>query len=159
MVTPPPYHARLATPADAQLYFEWANDPVTRQQSFNSEPILWENHEAWFTRKLTDPNALMLVFEVQSGDPIGQVRFEKQADGEVVIGVSLDAYFRGKGLASTLIRAAVSQCQEQWGNTPIAAHIKPDNKASVRAFERAGFHFDHESRKFGVNALCLMFKV
>ncbi|MBO0939410.1 GNAT family N-acetyltransferase [Fibrella sp. HMF5335] len=165
-VNPPDYHARLATADDAQLYFEWANDPATRQQSFNSEPITWENHVTWFTRKLADPNALLLVFEVPSGDPIGQVRFEKRPDGEVIIGISLDAFFRGKGLASTLIRAGVGVCRERWGSPataghaiPISAYIKPENVASIRAFERAGFHFDHESRKFGVNALCLTFNI
>lgn len=158
-VSLPNHHARLATTDDIQIYFEWANDPATRQQSFNSEPISWENHVDWFARKVADPNALLLVFEVASGDPMGQVRFEKQADGEVIIGVSVDAYFRGKGLASMLIRNAVRECIEQWGNVPISAYIKPENKASVRAFERAGFHFDHESRKFGVEALCLQFNV
>ena len=158
----PYFHARPATAADAQLYFDWANDPITRQQSFNSAPISWENHVAWFNRKLADPATLMLVFEVKSGDPIGQVRFEKQPDDEVIIGVSLDAFFRGKGLASTLIQAAISAGREHWRNSAeagtaihITAYIKPENVASIRAFERAGFHFDHESRKFGVESLCL----
>ena len=158
MVKPPIYRHRLATAADVQLYFHWANDPVTRQQSFNSAPISWEDHVAWFTQKLTDRNAILLVFEVPSGDPIAQVRFEKEADDEVIIGVSLDAFFRGKGLASTLIRAAVSVCRQRWENVPISAYIKPENVASARAFERAKFHFAHESRKFGVDALCLTFE-
>lgn len=130
-----------ATADDVQLYYVWVNDPATRQQSFNSEPISWEDHVAWFSRKLTDPNVLLLVFVVQgeSGDPVGQVRFEKQPDGEAIIGVSVDASFRGKGLASWLIQAAVQTYQEDWGDVPITAYIKPENVASVRAFERAGF--------------------
>jgi RimJ/RimL family protein N-acetyltransferase len=130
---------RVAAPADIYLYFDWANDPDTRRQSFNSEPIVWETHEAWFVRKLTDQNALLLVFETETGEPIGQARFEKQLDGEVVIGVSLDEAYRGRGLASQLVADGCAACRKRWDNVPVLAYIKPGNVASIRAFERAGF--------------------
>ena len=149
---------RIATPADVRLYFDWANDSDTRQQSFSSEPIPWAQHESWFARKLTDPNALLLVSVTDTNVPVGQVRFEKQTDNEVVIGVSLDAVFRGKGLATQLITDACRVCRAQWGNVPITAYIKPDNQASVRAFERAGFVPSAESRKFEGTGLCFVLK-
>ena len=148
---------RIATAADSRLYFDWANDPDTRQQSFNSAPIPLDAHEAWFTRKVADPNALMLIVETEMGEPIGQVRLEKQPDNEVIVGVSLDKAFRGRGLASQLILEACEVCQEKWGDVPISAYIKPDNQPSIRAFERAGFVYSHESRKFGVDSVCLTF--
>ena len=144
--------ARRAQPADAQLYFDWANDPDTRRQSFNSAPISLETHTAWFARKLADPNALLLVFENEAGEAVGQVRFERTpiADmpDEIIIGVSVDANQRGKGLASRLIEQACAVCREQWGAVTIHAYIKRDNQASVRAFERAGFTLSGESGKF-----------
>lgn len=135
-------HCRVAKPADMRLYFEWANDPDTRRQSFQSAPIPLATHEAWFARKVIDPNALLLVFETDENVPVGQVRFEKQPDGEVIIGVSVDAAFRGKGLAAALLNKACNVCWQQWGNVPITAYIKPDNQASMRAFQRAGFQDD-----------------
>ncbi len=148
---------RVATTADVGLYFDWANDPDTRQQSFNSTSIPLEAHEAWFARKLDDPNALLLVFETEKGEPVGQVRFERQPDGEVIIGVSIDKAFRGRGLASQLILEACEMCQEKWRDVSISAYIKLDNQASIRAFKRAGFVHSHESRKFGVESVCLTF--
>jgi RimJ/RimL family protein N-acetyltransferase len=144
---------RPAQPADARLYFDWANDPVTRQQSFNSESIPWENHNVWFSFKLKDQTARLLVFETQQGEPVGQIRFERRAD-EVVIGISLDATFRGQGLAPVMIQAAVGYYQTQFptDNLPIHAYIRPDNPASIRSFEKAGFRFSHESGKFGVQS-------
>lgn len=143
---------RPAQPADSQRYFDWANDPDTRRQSFNSDPISPETHAAWFARKLADPNALLLVFENETGDPVGQVRFERTpvADrpDEIIIGVSVDVSQRGKGLASQLIELGCAACREQWGAVTIHAYIKPDNRASVRAFERAGFRLSGESGKF-----------
>ncbi|WP_232325857.1 GNAT family N-acetyltransferase [Spirosoma montaniterrae] len=143
---------RIAQPADSQLYFDWANDPDTRRQSFNSAPISFDTHTAWFTRKLTDANALLLLFENETGEPVGQVRFER-GPNETVIGISVDAKHRGKGLASQLIERGCTVCREQWGAVTIHAYIKPENRASARAFERAGFVFSHESGKFGVDSL------
>ena len=148
---------RLAQPADAQLYFDWANDPVTRRQSFNAHPISLETHTAWFSRKLADPDALLLVFSSQAGQPVGQVRFERKpvADmpDEIVISVSVDATQRGKGIAAQLIQQGCNVCHEQWGAVTIHAYIKPENQASVRAFEQAGFTLSGESGKFADSAL------
>ncbi len=148
---------RPAQLADAQLYFNWANDPDTRRQSFNSAPISLETHAAWFTRKMADANALLLVFENEAGEAVGQVRFERTpvADmpDEIIIGVSVDTNQRGKGLASQLIKQGCAVCREQWDVVTIHAYIKPENRASVRAFERAGFTLSGESGKFGVPSL------
>jgi RimJ/RimL family protein N-acetyltransferase len=145
-------HYRFAQPADAQLYFDWANDPDTRRQSFNSALISLETHVAWFTRKLADSDALLLVFENEADKAVGQVRFERTpvADmpDEIIIGISVDASQRGKGLASQLIAQGCAVCREKWGAVTIHAYIKPENQASVRAFERAGFTLSGESGKF-----------
>lgn len=145
---------RFAQPADVQLYFDWANDPDTRQQSFNSDPISFDAHVAWFSRKLTDPNALLLVFENETGKAVGQVRFERTAAGdrakEIIIGLSVDATQRGKGLGRQLIHQGCAVCQELWEPVAIHAYIKPENRASVRAFEQAGFRLSGESGKFGL---------
>ena len=143
---------RTAQPADARLYFDWANDTDTRRQSFNQTPISLETHTAWFTRKLTDSNTLMLVFEDETGQAVGQVRFERTpvADmpAEIIIGISVDAGQRGKGLAAQLIRQGCAVCRDRWDAVAIHAYIKPDNQASSRAFSRAGFQLSGESGKF-----------
>ncbi|GAB4029808.1 GNAT family N-acetyltransferase [Spirosoma jeollabukense] len=143
---------RSAKPADTRLYFDWANDPDTRRQSFTSAPISLETHTTWFNRKLADPDALLLIFENETGKAVGQVRFERTpvADmpDEVVIGVSVDASQRGQGLASQLIAQGCAVCRKRWGEVTIHAYIKPENQASVHAFERAGFRLSGESGKF-----------
>jgi RimJ/RimL family protein N-acetyltransferase len=143
---------RPAQPADSALYFDWANDPDTRRQSFSTAPISAETHAAWFTRRLADADTLLFVFEQETGEAVGQVRFERRPDAdmpdEVIIGLSVDARFRGQGLASQLIRQGCAACRDQWGAVPVHAYIKPANQASVRAFERAGFTLLGESGKF-----------
>jgi RimJ/RimL family protein N-acetyltransferase len=148
---------RTAQTKDAQLYFDWANDPDTRRQSFNSNPISLETHTAWFTRKLTDANALLLVFFNELEQAVGQVRFERTpvADmpNEIIIGISVDARQRGKGMATQVIQQGCAACREQWGMVAIHAYIKADNQASMRAFERAGFVLSGESGKFDTPSL------
>jgi RimJ/RimL family protein N-acetyltransferase len=142
---------RPAQSVDVQLFFDWANDPLTRQQSFNINPISWDKHVDWFTKKIIDPNTLMLVFDNQQGEPVGQVRLERLGP-EIIIGISLDAAFRGQGLAHHMIRAAAEAFRGQFSdvNHPVHAYIRPENRASIRSFEKAGFTFSHESGKFGV---------
>lgn len=129
---------RLATIDDADLLFGWANDPVTRASSFNSDPIVWEEHVAWLGRVLAEPGRRLWVAE--SGGPVGMVRLD-QSDGHEVISVSVAPGRRGEGLASPLIRAA---CAEAVGL--VLAEIKPGNVRSQRAFEAAGFVGDGEGR-------------
>ncbi|WP_420147090.1 GNAT family N-acetyltransferase [Spirosoma sp.] len=153
---------RLAQLTDAQLYFEWTNDPDTRRQSFNSAPISLETHVAWFTQKLADGNTLMIVFENETGKPVGQVRFERKpvADmpDEIIISLSVDAQERGKGLAHQLIEQGCAVCAENWGDVTVHAYIKPENQASGRAFERAGFRLSTESGNFGQASSLLYLK-
>ena len=92
---------REARQSDADYLFVLANDPVTRNNSFNSEPIDWEDHVRWFEKALNDPDKYIFV-AYKDGNKVGVVRFE--TGGETVVGVTVDPLFRGKGLAAGIIR-------------------------------------------------------
>ncbi|MCD6049517.1 MAG: UDP-2,4-diacetamido-2,4, 6-trideoxy-beta-L-altropyranose hydrolase [Verrucomicrobia bacterium] len=129
---------RSATAEDAKLIFDWANDAGVRAVSFSSEPIIWEDHLNWFNAKLSDANYRIWVAEDVKGTPIGQVRF--QIEGETAtISISLDAGQRGKNRGSLLIWAACRKIFAETAVNQVRAYIKPDNQASERAFEKAGF--------------------
>ena len=55
------YRLRAVTAEDAKTLFDWTNDPVTRQNSFQSKPVLWEEHIAWLQRKLEDENCFFFI--------------------------------------------------------------------------------------------------
>ena len=134
-----PFHAitiRKAQQSDVTILFDWTNDKQVRSQSYNTAPITFETHTKWFQQKLNDTGFIMYIFEVAE-KPIGLVKIEdKQAYS--LIGVSIDALFRGKGLASILLRKA---CNTYFKTIqkPIHACIKKENKASINAFKKAGF--------------------
>ena len=123
--------------SDSQLLWEWANDPLVRHQSFSSDSIAWEDHVKWFSQKLKDPNCHQFIGVDEAGDPVGQVRFDLNHEAEV--SVSTSAAHRGKGHASSLLSLASAELIRSTGVTRINAHIRPENVASQRAFEKAGY--------------------
>ena len=128
---------RPATANDARLLWDWANDPVTRDNSFSSAPIPWHEHQAWLDARLADRRSLVLVASL-AGEDVGQVRFHREEErAEISVVVAPDA--RGRGFGSALIRAGVRRAREEWGPVVVGARIKATNRASVRAFRVAGF--------------------
>lgn len=74
---------RKITKEDVDIIFSWANDPLTRRQSFSSEPIKYEKHVKWFNKKLSDNQCLFLMGIDDEDEPIGSVRLdfmEKEPD-------------------------------------------------------------------------------
>jgi RimJ/RimL family protein N-acetyltransferase len=125
---------RPAVASDCALVFEWANDPVTRANSFAPAAIAWDVHCTWFGRILRDPDRRLYVI-LASGAPIGQARLELCGEGSVEISLSLAAAWRGRRLAAEAIRLVTAQA----GAGLVHAYVKPGNDVSRRAFLSAGY--------------------
>jgi UDP-2,4-diacetamido-2,4,6-trideoxy-beta-L-altropyranose hydrolase len=130
---------RLAEAGDCKLLWEWANDPAVRASAFSSETIPWEEHVAWFRGKLEDPECRILVALDASAVPAGQIRFNKRGPGEADVDITVDGRLRGLGYASVLIDLGANWAFTEWGLMQLNAFVKPENVASAKAFERAGF--------------------
>ncbi|MFT3909285.1 MAG: GNAT family N-acetyltransferase [Ferruginibacter sp.] len=136
---------RRASQEDMELYFTWANDALVRKQSFQTAAIKLEDHQQWFLKKIADKNCIMLVFENDAKDPVGQVRIEKQVHASgFVIGISVDENSRNKGFASKMISDASDHFFSIFPSEKIYAYIKKDNPGSIKAFEKAGYSFFNE---------------
>jgi RimJ/RimL family protein N-acetyltransferase len=133
---------RKPNEADMKIYYNWATDPSVRENSFISEPISFENHQNWFNKKIKDETCFMLIFENHIKKPIGQVRIQKQDETTALIGISNDFNYRGKGYASEMIKVATGEFLKQNSQICISAYIKIENKASEKAFQKAGYELD-----------------
>ena len=122
---------------DAATLFSWANDPVTRSNSFVSEPIDWATHVSWLSTILEDESSLLFVARYGL-DLVGQVRFSLREE-DVEIGVSLSPECRGRGLGAALILSGCRAATVAWGRRRIVARIKTINHASTQSFRSAGF--------------------
>jgi UDP-2,4-diacetamido-2,4,6-trideoxy-beta-L-altropyranose hydrolase len=131
---------RLAQDEDCKLLWDWANDPVVRASAFSSQMIGWDEHVEWFRGKLNDRNCRILVCLDASAVPVGQIRFEKHGVSDANLDIAVDGRLRGLGFAARLIDLGADWAFEEWGLTRLNAFVKPENVASAKAFERAGFN-------------------
>lgn len=130
---------RMAGPQDERRIWEWVNDPVMRGFAFQTrDPVPWENHRKWFAGTLEGKKRTQYVAETAEGTPAGQIRFEPN-EGEPVVSVYLAEAYRGKGLASGLIRAGTERFCAERGAGAVTAWIKRENESSRRAFLKAGY--------------------
>lgn len=130
---------RTVEQKDCRLLWEWTNDPVVRSASFSQAPIPWDNHVAWFAKKTKDPDSVILIGQDERGHPIGQFRMDRQSaeTGEVAVSLAADA--RGLGYGAQLIELGVREVFARMGIQRVIAHIRAENRASILAFEGAGF--------------------
>ena len=129
---------RPAQADDVDLWFRWANDPVTRAASFRSDPIKYEDHIVWFQESLTRPGRHLLL-AMASGQTVAVLRFDREDDKSLaVISINVDPQARGSGIGTATLHAATVEAS-RLGFSKIIALIRPDNLASLRAFERVGY--------------------
>ena len=132
---------RKPTTEDMEIYFSWANDPVVREQSYNSSVINLESHKQWFESVLNNEAYFMCICQNAGGENVGQVRIQKNKNKESLIGISIDSNHRGKGYAKEILTLATDLFLKSNHGFIINAYIKEGNLSSKFAFENAGFHF------------------
>jgi UDP-2,4-diacetamido-2,4,6-trideoxy-beta-L-altropyranose hydrolase len=129
---------RRATVDDMKVYFDWANDPLTRGNSINKEKIEWSSHQKWFKNKLSDDKTLFFVFSLED-NLIGQLRFDF-LEGYWLISFSVDEKFRGKGLAEIIVYKSILQIKKIFdADLKLKAQVQEDNIASLKIFQHLGF--------------------
>jgi UDP-2,4-diacetamido-2,4,6-trideoxy-beta-L-altropyranose hydrolase len=123
---------------DCRQIWEWANEAEARSASFSQEPIPWEDHVKWFSARVDSPSCLFYVATNSGENPVGQIRFDVEAD-EAVLSVSLAKEARGHGYGSPLIVQGAQRCFADSRVDLIRAYVKPTNETSIHAFEKTDF--------------------
>lgn len=133
---------KKATLSDSRMIWEWRNDPITRQMSFDSHVVPWEIHEKWFEQSLINPNRHIYVFYLEN-IPVAMIRLDIDNE-EAEIGINVDPSKRGKGYGT----AAIKECIKTAANLGVRrliAKVKSNNKPSIHAFIKAGFKIKEEN--------------
>lgn len=128
---------REAVIGDARNLFDWRNDPVTCENSINSEPISWESHVAWLNKSLKSSDRKLFIAELD-GVPIGTVRYDKIPEGDE-LSWTVSPASRSRGIGYRMVSEAL-------GNRPAQiARIKRDNIASQKIAVKTGFILSEDS--------------
>ncbi|HAV12610.1 MAG TPA: UDP-2,4-diacetamido-2,4,6-trideoxy-beta-L-altropyranose hydrolase [Opitutae bacterium] len=150
---------RRACIADVNKTWEWANDSLSRKMSFTQNEIEFQEHLTWWTKQLA--NCCSWIRIIEDGDhfePCGIVRFELfKTEGYAVISINIDPNARGKGYGLS----AISEGTKLYGLcssvSKIHAYIRPKNLASLKAFEKAGYHIAGTEQIKSQDAICMIF--
>lgn len=124
---------------DCENLFLLANDEEVRKNSFSQNKIELSEHKAWLKRILENKTRVLFVFKIKDIF-LGQARFDKieKAD-DFLISFSIIKEIRGLSLSSLIIKKSIENLSKNHKTNKIIAHIKKENEASIKAFEKAGF--------------------
>lgn len=138
---------RPVTEADCDVLFAWANDAETRKNSFSSDPIPYEMHVDWFSKKMMSPTTYMLMAECKNS-PVGLIRFEVSGTvAELSFVVARGA--RGQGVGSFLLRFGRRELlQLNPAISVVTGKVKYGNIPSIKAFEKAGFGIKEQNTDY-----------
>ncbi len=137
-IAPPAVAVRPAASDDAQKVWEWRNAPEIRATAIDPAEIPWEDHSAWFARRIADPQTAMLIGAAQGHD-VGFVRYDLTVDTATV------SIFLAPGQAGRGMGRALLQASEQWIIThyPDVRHfhadVRPENGTSIALFLGADY--------------------
>lgn len=138
---------RRITDDDVDAVYDYASRPET------SAYVHWPRHEslddsrAYVERavhKVRQTRHFVLAVEERAtGRMVGTfgVTSDKHRGGEVSLGYVLHPDVWGRGFATELVTRGADQVAMLRGVTLLKAFIRPENKASIRVIEKAGFTY------------------
>ena len=120
---------RPATIADAELLFVWRNDPLTRQQSIHTEPVVWETHLTWLENSLQNPDRQLFIAEqavsaTQAPVVLGTVRADKLAE-VYELSWTVAPEQRGKGWGKKMVAALIAVLPDGAAYQAVVLHTNP----------------------------------
>lgn len=133
----PPVSLRPVTAADRLTLWRWRNDPATRRASFDRRAIPLAEHTRWLERSL-QLRERRLGIVVAGGADVGTVRLDVEGRSATV-SIALAPEARGRGLGVAALRALAAEAFGPLGLATLRARVRPDNRASLAAFRRAGY--------------------
>lgn len=141
--TTPARHLRVrpAVAADARALHEWRNDPQTRASSRTHDPVPWEDHVRWLEASLDRPDRRLFVASDETGD-VGTVRWDREAEGEWEVSITVAPARRGERLSGPLLTVGEQALAEHSRGAELTAYlavVHEANAASLRLFAGAGY--------------------
>jgi UDP-2,4-diacetamido-2,4,6-trideoxy-beta-L-altropyranose hydrolase len=129
---------RLLTAADAQLIFDWRNQPIIRATSHSQEPLDWDCHTAWFTKSLCQEGKFWRVYQ-EGGRDLGAVMVADQGGDVWKWSFYIGATDAPRGAGSRMLSMALAALRMQTTALILEGEVLAGNVASTKLHERLGF--------------------
>ena len=129
--------------ADVPVIAEASHDPETRQR-LDDEPLTPDRQRDSVSRAQeqwrTGTGAPFVIADAADDRPLGLLNLQFGEDEEVAgVAVSVFPQARGRGVAAKALRLGATWGLRQLGLHRVFAEAAADNRASIRAIEKAGF--------------------
>ena len=137
---------RPATMEDAERLFQWRNDPLTRSQSLQQQPVEWEAHLKWLQASLQNPDRQLYIAESATNGAVqsigvGTVRADR-IDGEYELSWTVAPEQRGNGWGRHIVAALIATLP---ADATYRAIVMNTNPASERIAEALGMIMESSS--------------
>ena len=128
-------------PDDLMDAYQLSNDPSVRGRSFGTAPIPLDEHQRWFTGRLSDSEGFFFSVRHPARGFIGQLRLDRAAplQRRWTVSLALTPAAQGKGLGQLVLRRAIHEALRGTGPFVVDAWVRTDNPASLSSFLDAGF--------------------
>jgi len=146
---------RPARLEDAEIIWQWANDPVVRANSFNRESISLDAHIEWYRKKLVSSDACIWLVELDQV-PVGQIRYDRVDSDTAEIDFSVVHLYRGRGLGTRVLLLSHRLACDELQVKRLRGTVFSSNGPSVHAFTKAGFECVGQEQVQGVS--CFIFE-
>jgi RimJ/RimL family protein N-acetyltransferase len=139
---------------DLAAFVAMHDDPDVARFTPLATPYTEADGRAWLDaepgRRLTGDELALAAHEADGG-AIGSIGLRPDADdrGVVEVGYVVAASARGRGVATRAVRLAVEWVLQEWRPARVQLTTTPDNVASHRVAERAGFRREGVLRAWG----------
>lgn len=125
----------------AKLILKWRNDPLTLAMSFHQKKSPFSEFFPHFCLNYYLLKELPPLFAKVQGERVAFIRFRPYKESDTCeISIVVAPEWRGKGIGTAILLQLRALVKDR-GYSEIYAEIKPENIASKKAFEKAGFTF------------------
>lgn len=138
---------------DARIAFSWRNDPATIASSYIQTPKTWASFWLEFNAGYFENPEFSPVFIMEGNEPVGFIRFEsaflpEYPDKTIIeVMINIAPGRRGEGIGTEALIILQNHMKNK-NVFALTADIRKTNRASVNAFQKAGFYFFCERTEY-----------
>ncbi|WP_282128588.1 UDP-2,4-diacetamido-2,4,6-trideoxy-beta-L-altropyranose hydrolase [Roseobacter litoralis] len=129
---------RYAVRTDSRRVWEWRlAGPSAKHYTKRTQGANYWDHDVWFCSALENPETKLFIFETGTL-PIGYVRLDAGGHRRATVSICVAEDQRGTGVGRKMLALAHREAMSL-NTLQLIAEIHPENEASIRLFEGAGY--------------------
>ncbi len=131
---------RFARLSDAQILFQWRNEPDTFLFTKQARPLEWVEHYGWISRQIarSKSDSVLLIFSFGS-DEIGMSRLDRLNGYDFEVSISVGNLYQGKGFGKIILEMSIAYAFDTLDAERVIATIHCENTKSQKLFQYVGF--------------------